>query len=94
VVKPQNARGDLSNAGLRLDHGSLQSEVLSPSVYPWIKEPDEFTGPQQDRPDVTAFLAVAEDTGIRQIVRFRWAAMLHTDNVIDFAPIECLLFVY
>jgi hypothetical protein len=34
VVKPHNARGELSKAGWRLVDGSLQSEVLSPVVYP------------------------------------------------------------
>jgi hypothetical protein len=67
VVKPQNARGDLSDVGLRLDNGTFQLEVFPPSVYPWIKEPTEFIGLPQDRPNVAAFLAVAEDTGYARL---------------------------
>ena len=68
--------------------------MFSPSALPWIAEPAKFAGPARDRPKVTAFLAIAGDTGIRQIVCFRWATKVHTEDVIHFAPQECILFVY
>lgn len=84
VVKTQNSCGDLSNIGLRLYNGSLQSEVISPSVYARIEEPGEITRPLHDRSNVTAFPAVAENTGIGQVIRFCSAVMLHTDNVVNY----------
>jgi len=62
--------------------------VIYPSVYPWVEESDEFASPPQNRPDVATFMAVTEDTRIRQVVRLRRTAMLHADDVVNLTSEE------
>lgn len=67
--------------------------MFCPSVYPWVEEPDEFTSPLQDGPNVATLLAVTKGTGIRQVIRFRRATVLHADDVVNLAPEERVVLV-
>jgi hypothetical protein len=44
-------------------------------------------------PIVAPFLAIAEEAGICQVVRFCWTTMLHADDMIDFATEVGVIFM-
>ncbi len=57
--------------------------MVAPLVAAGIVEADEFLGFPNNRADVAAFVAVAEDTGVGKILGIPAATVLQADHMID-----------
>jgi hypothetical protein len=92
-MKLENRNRYLPDVGDGLNERTFQSEMVRPSVLPWIEQPNEFIRSRHNGPYVRSFVAVAGKAGKCQIALFCCAAMFQADDMINFAPKECVIFV-
>ncbi len=57
--------------------------MIAPLLAAGIVEADEFLGFPDNRADVAAFVAVAEDTGVGKILGITAATVLQADHMVD-----------
>ena len=72
-----------TDAGNRFNRGTFKPEMIAPKVTSRIEEPCDRARALIYRGNVSAFVPIADHTGIRQIIGGRFTTVLATDNVID-----------
>jgi len=82
-IEAKQPYGDGSDARNRFNRGTFKPEMIAPTVTSRIEEPCDLARALIYRGNVSAFVPVADHTGIRQIIGGRFTTVLATDNVID-----------
>lgn len=83
TVQPQESQRPAPNDRKRINEAGVKPEMICPLIATRIEQQDRISGRRIDRSDVAAFIAVAEDAGVCQVLKIGGTTVLAAHDVID-----------
>jgi hypothetical protein len=93
IVKTKNSSRGFTNIAKGLDSRMLKLKMGCPAIASWVMKSGKFSGCPNDGTDITAFIAIAEDTSISKVICICGTTMFDADNVIYSATKRRITFV-